>query len=62
MHAHIINGSLVISNISTNNILVATDSPIIRTKLESHFKQFIPIITEESLKIKYFNYYIIQSN
>ena len=57
-----INGAIVILNVSTDDALACTDSPIMRTKIINHLKHFFPITANEGSILSRLNYRITQSS
>ena len=56
-----IDGWMIILNVSTNNILVCTYSPMVWTKIECHVQKCLLITTQHGSKLDYLNYRITQS-
>lgn len=56
-----LDGCMVILNVSTDDILVCTDSPMVRTKIERHMQKYFSITTQHGDKLDYLNYRITQS-
>ena len=57
-----VDGIMVTLNLSTYDVLVCTDSPLVRTKIESHLRKYFPITTKHGKVLEYLNYCIIQSD
>ena len=61
MHAIKVDGELVILNISTDDVLACTKSPIVRSKVINHLKIYFPLAQKEGVNIKFLNCITIQS-
>ena len=57
-----VDGIMVTLNLSTDDVLVCTDSPLVRTKIENHPRKYFPITTKHGKVLEYLNYYITQSD
>lgn len=57
-----VDGCMAIINVSTDDLLVCADSPMIRTKIEQHFKEFFDITAKYGNNLAYLNYRITQSD
>ena len=61
MHARIVDEELVMLNVSTNKILVCTNSTTVRSKLVFHDQKYYPLATKEGPIIENVNFRIMQS-
>ena len=52
---------MVILNVSTDDVLVCTDSTLVRTKIENHLRKYFPITTKHGKVLEHLNYRITQS-
>ena len=61
VRARKVDGALVILNVSIDNVLVRTNSHILRTKVINHLKSYFPLRQKEGTAIKHLNCRTIQS-
>ena len=61
VHARKVDGELVTLNSSSDDLLLCTKSPIIRSKVINHLKSYFPLAQKEGTNVKYLNCKIIQS-
>ena len=47
---------MVILNVSMDDVLVYTDSPIVKTKIDNHLRKHFPITTKQGKVLEYLNY------
>ena len=60
--ARVIDGSLILFLVSTDDCLISTKSEAVRNKVINHLKQYFPITTKEGATLQYLNYRITQSS
>ena len=53
-----VEGVMVMLNVSTDDVLVCTDSPLVRTKIERHLRKYFPITTKHEKVLECVNYRI----
>ena len=56
-----VDGDLIILNVSTDDVLACTKSPLIRSKVINHLKSYFPLTQKEGTYVKHLNCRIIQS-
>ena len=61
VHARIVDEELVMLNVSTNKILVCTNSTTVRSKLVFHDQKYYQLATKEGPIIENLNFRIMQS-
>ena len=57
-----VGGVIFMLNASTDDVLLCTDSPMVRTKIENHLRKYFPITTKQGKVLNYLNYRITQSD